>query len=159
MATTERKKQQLRIATLCYRYAYLNAQRLAGRMRRPERIVWGMLQRTMEGDPEENRREHRRIKLTMNATLRATGKHSAAQVHDISGAGLFVVTTRALPLGTSVQVRLGDRQSEVEYLFAGKVVRHGAVHGRPGVGIQFEGVPLELRHGLKDEAPATALFG
>lgn len=157
-STTTNTADQLRIVTLCYRYAFMRARQQMGSLTRSERIIWAVLQRMLEGpagwqtgdEPlspaarHRPQRSHRRMRLGMLGELRLNGQRRAVVVRDISGAGMYLVTPHAVPLDTMVEVRLCHGQ-ETEYIFSCRVVRHGASGEPPGVGLRLLGIPLELR--------------
>jgi hypothetical protein len=87
----------------------------------------------------------------------------SGQARDISGDGMFVLTTAPLPIGARTVVRVTDepaladdgdgaRPPYEQWEFAAEVVRLEAA----GVGLRFVGIPLTLRithRHRDDEAP------
>ena len=109
--TSTSAEDSLRVVTLCYRYAYLRERH--DDLNRAERIIWAVLQSTLEGDPERNRRSHRRMTLQAQASVRLRGIDVPATIYDISGSGMYLETDVRLPVGSRVEVRVGQR-SETE---------------------------------------------
>lgn len=138
-------EDRLRVVTLCYRYAYLRQRQPT--LSRAERIIWGVLQRTLEGDPDRKRRQHRRMQLGAPASIRVRGIAIPALISDISGGGMYLQSDVTLPVGSRVEVRVG-RGGDTEYIFGCTVERRDD----RGLGLSYRGAPLELRRGPHQRA-------
>lgn len=133
---------------LCYRYAYLDARRACGaRLSATEHLQLDLLHHLLDGDPEsaDGRRGHRRFPVLLQATVRLAEESWAGVVLDLSGHGMFLVTQRPVPVGATVQVRLG-RPGEVVYVFTCTVRRGHPRDQLCGLGLSFCSPPLEMRH-------------
>ncbi|MCC6747172.1 MAG: PilZ domain-containing protein [Deltaproteobacteria bacterium] len=155
MGRDTERVDQLRLVTLCYRYASLRSRERSGpSLSRAERIVWAVLQRQLEGDPERSRRAHRRIRLALAAELQHLGAARPIELANISGSGMRVVTDQTLSPGTEVLVRVGDGR-ELEYLFHCTVARQAPDEEGAGLGLRFSRAPVERHPGEADEQAAV----
>lgn len=103
-----------------------------------------MLQRQLQGDPAFGRRAHLRFALEVPAVVKTPQGQFPATVLNLSGGGMYVISTVDAVIGATLQVKIG-RPGEVEYLFT-CVVRHGTRHDHlVGLGLSFSCVPLEIR--------------
>jgi hypothetical protein len=140
---------QLRCVELCYRYAYLEGRRGAGRpLETVEEKELAYLRHLLQGDTPigelHSRRGSRRFPLMVRAVVKTREGWSSALVLNVSGEGMYLLATRHLELGERVQVKLG-RVGEVEYIFTCAVRRSEQHDALCGVGLSFSCVPLEMR--------------
>lgn len=147
---------QLRCVELCYRYAYLEGRRAAGRpLVTVEEKELAYLRHVLQGDTPigelHTRRGSRRFPLLVRAVMKTREGWCSALVLNVSGEGMYLISTRHLSLGDRVQVKLG-RVGEVEYLFTCTVRRSEQHDALTGIGLSFSCVPLEMRHRARSAA-------
>ncbi len=131
---------------LCYRHAYLAKRRSLLQELSPDeetelRKVRGLLEGDLDGP---QRRGHRRFPVRLGATLKGPEGSASAVVLNLSADGLFVVTTRPVELGSTVQLRL-TTPCGVDYLFTCRVVRCERGSLFTGLGLELCCVPVEMR--------------
>jgi hypothetical protein len=141
---------QLKWVELCYRFAYLEGRRAMGRLLDTgEEKELAYLRQVLQGDApfeEHARRSTRRFALLARAAVKGKGGSLATGlVLNISGDGMYVLTTsRQIAVGDTIQVKLGA-MGEVEYLFTCIVTRQEAHEALIGLGLSFCCVPVEMR--------------
>ena len=146
-AVAERQAgEHLKLLELCYRYAFLAGRRAAGlSLSAAHDHELELLSHLFEGDPKHRRRLHRRFPLVLHGVVKTPTGLCSAMVLNLSGHGMYVITTREVEPGETVQVKIG-RPGEVEYLFTCTVVRSTTRNGvTVGLGLSFCCVPLEMR--------------
>lgn len=134
------------VLELCYRHAYLAKRRSLLQQLNPDeeaelRKVRGLLEGDLDGP---QRRGHRRFPVRLGAILRGPGGAASAVVLNLSADGLFVVTTRPVELGSTVQLRVST-PCAVDYLFTCRVVRCESGALFTGLGLELCCVPVEMR--------------
>jgi PilZ domain len=132
---------QLNVVKSCHDYALLHMHDQVGlRLTLAERRMLKGLRRLLEGDTAHHRRHHRRLPLMMPVFLRTRhGEHRATAIN-ISGGGLYVMSSDELPESTTVDLVFGPPRER--YRFTGVVMwtrRRGDLRG---LGIRFSAVPL-----------------
>lgn len=96
-------------------------------------------------------RKYERYPVDIDVAFSHDGKVISGKVHDISVEGMFVRGEEALPVGTETEFILlaGDDSGEIDV--KGKIVRlvtgqkEFAFDNVPGMGVQFDHVPGDLR--------------
>ncbi len=89
----------------------------------------------------ENKRQSHRLHHELPVTYRSVGSFLSDWATDISRGGLFINTSKALPVGTTVRllIQLPDGQLPVD--ITGRVTRvaglDDAPNSAPGMGIEF----------------------
>ncbi len=137
---------QLNVVKSCHDYALLHMHEQVGlRLTPAERRMLKGLSRLLEGDRARHRRHHRRLPIMLPVTLRSRdGEHRATAIN-ISGGGMYVVSTDPLPadplpVSTTVDVVFGPPQER--YRFTGVVTWTRGRGEVQGLGIRFSAVPL-----------------
>lgn len=93
-------------------------------------------------------RRQNRVPISLFVTFRRAEQLSLGHARNLSGMGLFVETSRPLPVGTDTVLHISDPDQGDEWRFAAQVVR--VELGRPGgMGLRFVGIPLALRLGRR----------
>ncbi len=88
-----------------------------------------------------DRRRHRRYPVSVKASLRAASKEASGEIVDMSAGGCVVKSRSAAPIGAEALVKI-SRDARA-YQFPARILWR-----RDGLcGLQFEGVPVELRIG------------
>jgi hypothetical protein len=91
-------------------------------------------------------RRQERVPISLLVTFRRADQSSAGRARNLSGMGLFLETSRPLPVGAQMVVSVGDPDGGDEWRFTAEVVRvELGRHG--GMGLRFVGIPLALRLG------------
>jgi PilZ domain len=144
---SRRSLAYLKLIELCYKYAFLlGRKRLGVRLSPAELQDYESLRQTMQGDPERQRRSHRRFPLKLPAVAKLEqGNLRKALVLNVSGNGMYIACHSAeVRRGDTLQIKLGQ-PDEVEYLFTCEVIR--CVHSGETayLGLSFSCVPLEIR--------------
>jgi len=122
---SRRSLAYLKVVELCYRYAFLlGRKRLGVRLSTTELEDYESLRQTLQGDPERQRRAHRRFPLKLPAVVKLEqGSLRNAVVLNVSGNGMYVACNRAeVRRGDTLQIKLGQ-PNEVEYVFTCEVIR------------------------------------
>lgn len=90
----------------------------------------------MEGDAST--RQHRRIGVNLWVSHESVESFRADQADNLSEGGIFICTSRPLPIGTVVymNVRLGEAD-EAPLHAVGEVVWHREHDGAAGMGVTF----------------------
>lgn len=108
------------------------------------------LQTLLEGSDE--RRACRRIPVKMLITYEAPRAIRTHYIHDLSGGGLFIHTSRPLPIGTGLKMSLVFPSAEREIQAEGVVVWARTTSSREGeelgMGVQFSDIDPEDREFL-----------
>jgi len=146
-SVSRRSWTYLKVVELCYRYAFLLGRKRLGVSLSPTEIeAYESLRQTLQGDPERQRRSHRRFPLKLPAVVRlAQGSLRNAVVLNVSGNGMYITCNRAQARkGDTVQVKLGQ-PDQVEYLFTCQVTRCARNGETTRLGLSFSCVPLEIR--------------
>jgi len=95
----------------------------------------------------DNKREHARIPVSLQVSYLSKGDLQRDLVVNLSPGGLFVHTSKPLPIGTEVDLEVLIAQEETPIHVRDKVIwLRGEGVSPPGMGIQFTGVmgPLLL---------------
>jgi hypothetical protein len=139
---------QLRCIELCYRYAYLEGRRASGRSLDPEEKELAYLRHVLQGDAPigelHTRRGSRRFPLMVRAVVKTREGWCSGLVLNVSGEGMYLLTTKHPEPGEKIQVKLGCF-GEVEYIFTCSVQRIEKHDALVGLGLSFSCVPLEMR--------------
>jgi len=142
---SRRSDDYLKLVEFCFKYALLQGrERMGQRLSEPQIIEYASLRRTLQGDPERQRRAHRRFSVRLPAALKLEQGYCNGQVLNLSANGMYLRSSRGARRGASVQVKLG-RPGEVEYLFTCKVIRCVETEGMFHLGLSLSCVPLEIR--------------
>jgi type IV pilus assembly protein PilZ len=88
----------------------------------------------------DDRRQHPRVPVALKVAYRSTGDLQKDLVTDLSPGGLFVRTSKPLPIGTEVDLEVTIEDSDTPMHVRGRVVWLRQRHGPEGMGIQFTGV-------------------
>jgi hypothetical protein len=132
----------LRLMEFCFQYSFL-----AGRQPRltaSEQERLSGLCRIFQGDDVGGRRDHRRYATYLPALVTSEASQSHSILLNFSGGGLMLATTHDVPIGSMIQVLVGQ-PGRLEYLFNCVVVR--TMHGNrwSGLGCRFITAPIEVR--------------
>ena len=93
--------------------------------------------------PEFAAREHVRRPVQLLVHFQIEGAPpEIGLLRNVSGGGVYVETRRPLPSGCHIALQITDRARGCELRFGVEVVR--AERGR-GMGLRFQGIPLEVR--------------
>ena len=94
----------------------------------------------------DNKREHQRIPVSLQVSYLSKGDLQRDLVVNLSPGGLFVRTSKPLPIGTKVDLEVLIAQEETPIHVRGKVMWLRGDAEAAGMGIQFTGVmgPLLL---------------
>jgi type IV pilus assembly protein PilZ len=88
-----------------------------------------------------NKRQHPRLPVSLKVTYLSRGDLQKDLVTDLSPGGLFVRTSRPLPIGTEVDLEVVLAEADPAFTVRGKVVwLRGVKDKQEGMGIQFTGV-------------------
>jgi hypothetical protein len=152
-ASGDQAMSLLRIVRHCYELALLKARQSAGAsLATSDASRLRDLEQLLEGDPSEHRRRrHQRFPLLLPVLLKSSSGSRNGTLLNIGGSGMFVASEAVIPVGETVQVRLG-KQNEVEYTFPCRVQWVSKNRSSLGMGLSFSGVPLELRRGFQKAA-------
>lgn len=135
----------LKVVELCYKYALLQGrERMGLRLSDPQRVEFASLRQALQGDPERQRRAHRRFPVRLEAAVKLEQGFCNGQVVNLSASGMYLTCTRGARRGSTVQVKLGQ-PGEVEYLFTCNVIRCVEIEETWHLGLSFSCVPLEIR--------------
>jgi len=137
----------------CYEFSYLRARQQAGAQLTPKerRRLNRLFQVFSEPDVMAARR-HRRIPMMIVAEIKdARGHVLCGTVLNLSAGGMFLACKTQLPLGATVQVRVGS-PGQTRYAFSAEVIRD---EGAGMAALRFVGVPLELRYGSYTRSKAV----
>jgi type IV pilus assembly protein PilZ len=88
----------------------------------------------------DDRRHHTRVPVSLKVAYRSKGDLQKDLVIDLSPGGLFVRTSKPLPIGTDVDLEVSLEESDAPIHIRGKVIWLRQRHGPEGMGIQFTGV-------------------
>ena len=88
----------------------------------------------------DDRRQHSRLPVNLKVAYRSKGDLQKDLVTDLSPGGLFVLTSKPLPIGTDVDLEVSLEESDSPIHIRGKVIWLRQRHGPEGMGIQFTGV-------------------
>jgi hypothetical protein len=143
-----------RVVALLYELAFLESRQRAGqKLSPPAQQRCEQLQNQLGGDPGWSRRRHRRLSVMASAMIKTGNRFSRAVVGNMSGGGALVVTTVDLQPGDRLLLKIG--QGEAQYSFP-CVVRRAERSGISSLlGLEFDGIPLEVRYGKRDPEPAA----
>ena len=97
----------------------------------------------------DDKRAHIRIPVSLKVSYRSKGDLQKDLVTDLSPGGLFVRTSKPLPIGTEVDLEVTIADEDPPIHVRGKVIwlRQKAIEG---MGIQFTGVMGEVLAELVD---------
>jgi hypothetical protein len=125
-----------------YDYAYLAGRQNAGVPLSGEEAgrLRGLRAALEYNGPE--RRSHRRQISALPVLLKTSSGIASGFVRNLSGGGMLIQCSEALPVGSRLRARLGST-GETEYTFSCRVVRQETSY----YGLKFEGIPLEIRYG------------
>jgi hypothetical protein len=139
----DKADDDLRIVKLCYSYAVLNGLHHSGQgLTRSQRSEYRGLARLLQGDPQQQRRTHRRIATLLPATLYLDEEKHSGTVLNLSGSGMFVATTLDVAEGSLIRVVV-SRPGKPKYIFLCSV-RHLQTDGpRPGLGLSLSCQPYK----------------
>jgi uncharacterized protein (TIGR02266 family) len=87
-----------------------------------------------------DKRAHQRFPVALKVAYRSKGDLAKDLVTDLSPGGLFVRTSKPLPIGTEVDLEVTIEESDPPMHIRGKVIWLRKRHGPEGMGIQFVGV-------------------
>jgi uncharacterized protein (TIGR02266 family) len=96
---------------------------------------------------KNDKRAHMRMPVSLRVTYLSTGDLQKDLVTDLSPGGLFVRTSKPLPIGTEVELEVCIADEDPPMHVRGKVIwLRGKKGPHEGMGIQFTGVvgPLLL---------------
>ena len=88
----------------------------------------------------DDKRQHARIPVSLAVSYPSRGDLQKDLVTDLSPGGLFVRTSKPLPIGTEVDLEVTLDDADVPMHVRGKVIWLRQRHGPEGMGIQFTGV-------------------
>src|SRR5437667_10353495 len=88
----------------------------------------------------DDRRQHQRVPVALKVAYRSKGDLQNHLVTDLSPGGLFVRTSKPLPIGTEVDLEVTIEDQEPPMHVRGKVIWLRQKQGPEGMGIQFTGV-------------------
>jgi type IV pilus assembly protein PilZ len=88
----------------------------------------------------DDKRQHPRVPVAFKVAYRSKGDLQKDLVTDLSPGGLFVRTSKPLPIGTEVDLEVSLDDADVPMHVRGKVIWLRQRHGPEGMGIQFTGV-------------------
>ncbi len=92
-------------------------------------------------DERDNKREHVRLPVSLRVTYLNRGELSRDLVTDLSPGGLYVRTTKPLPIGTEIDLEVFVTDEDLPMHVRGKVIWLRRPPGpHEGMGIQFTGV-------------------
>ena len=132
---------QLNVVKSCHDYALLHMHDQVGlRLTPAERRMLVGLKRLLEGDAARHRRQHRRLPLSLPVILRTRDGEHRGTVINISGGGMYVMSTDGIAEGTTVDLVIGPPRER--YRFTGVVMWTRNRGGQSGLGIRFSAVPL-----------------
>ena len=93
----------------------------------------------------DDRRQHLRVAVALRCDYLSRGDLQKDLVTDISPGGLFVRTSKPLPIGTDVDLEVHISDEETPLHVRGRVVWLRSARGpHEGMGIQFTGVMGEV---------------
>ena len=98
------------------------------------------------------KRQHPRMVVSLKVSYLSKGDLVRDLVTDVSPGGLFVRTSKPLPIGTAVDLEVLVESDETPMHVRGKVVWLREARGAEGMGIQFTGVMGEVLAELVKEA-------
>jgi len=98
------------------------------------------------------KRRHERMVVSLKVSYLSKGDLRRDLVTDLSPGGLFVRTTKPLPIGTAVDLEVLVENDESPMHVRGKVIWLRQGRGAEGMGIQFTGVMGEVLAELVKEA-------
>ncbi len=115
-------------------------------LNRREMGTLGRIQPRQVARVATERRAVPRIGASVGVRLRDAALDVAllGQANNLNHTGVFVLLDGLPPLGSALEVELVLPSVLVPLQARGVVVRHGAVDGRPGVGIRFTWISAEL---------------
>ncbi|HUA01835.1 MAG TPA: response regulator [Candidatus Aquilonibacter sp.] len=105
------------------------------------------LMRVSEDSIEREARRFSRVKLQCNVAIECESKRLTGTTLDISLGGLFVRSSQALPVGSSVVVKLEIRPGQAPLRFGARVVR---VSGEDCMGLQIDSVNNDDHRALQE---------
>jgi len=88
----------------------------------------------------DNKRQHERIPVTLKVSYPSKGDLQRDIVTDISPGGLFVRTSKPLPIGTEIDLEVVVADEDPPISVRGKVVWVRSLQEKEGMGIQFTGI-------------------
>jgi Tfp pilus assembly protein PilZ len=138
----------LRIVKLCYMYAsFLYLQKAGLPLSRQEKYQMTSLERLLVGDPLCQKRQHRRISTLLPATLKIDTEIYTGIVHNISGSGMYVASSKEVTVGKQVAVEL-HRPGQPKYIFTCTVQRQELAYTSSkepfGLGLKFCSMPTKV---------------
>ncbi len=132
---------QLNVVKSCHDYALLHMHDQVGlRLTPAERRMLKGLKRLLEGDAARHRRAHRRLPLMLPVTLRTREQEHRGTAINVSGGGMYVMSSAELAEGTTVDLVIGPPRER--YRFTGVVMWTRNRRSATGLGIRFSAVPL-----------------
>jgi hypothetical protein len=135
----------LKMVELCYRYAYLKGRKDLGmELTQQDEETYTSLRQMLQGDPERQRRAHRRFPLRLPAVVKSGRALCNGLLLNLSASGMYLACSREADRGSTVQIKVGQ-PDEVEYLFTCKVVRCIRNQDNYYLGLSFSCIPIEMR--------------
>jgi uncharacterized protein (TIGR02266 family) len=92
----------------------------------------------------DDKRQHNRIPVSLKVAYGSRDDLRKDLVTDLSPGGLFVRTSKPLPIGTEIDLEVTIAEADLPMHIRGKVVWLRQKHGPEGMGIQFTGVMGEV---------------
>jgi type IV pilus assembly protein PilZ len=92
----------------------------------------------------DDKRQHTRIPVALKVAFGSRDDLQRHLVTDLSPGGLFVRTSKPLPIGTEVDLEVTIAETDLPMHIRGKVVWLRQKHGPEGMGIQFTGIMGEV---------------
>jgi hypothetical protein len=143
---TDQINSLMRVVKFCYEYSFLRGRKQAGLvLSKQEEIQLTNLAQLLEEKGPHAKRSHKRMPVLLPVVLKTSAGLRQATMLNISGNGMYVATSEHLEQGAKIQVRVG-KIGQVEYSFPCCVKRVASENGG-GVGLQIDGIPLEVRFG------------
>jgi type IV pilus assembly protein PilZ len=87
-----------------------------------------------------DKRHHQRVGVSLKVNYPSKGDLQKDLVTDLSPGGLFIRTSKPLPIGTEVDLEVTVASEDPPITVRGKVVWMRPQGGKEGMGIQFTGI-------------------
>jgi hypothetical protein len=147
---------QMRVVGLLYGAAYLEGRTNAGLpLSRADEKRLAELRELLAGDTNAGRRRHRRVASSQPALIKIGARYLPALILNMSAGGFLLASSVKVEAGQRVQVKVGSAEV-VEYHFPCEVRHVYRPRGAYYLGLAFNSIPLEVRHGGTEveETPA-----
>src|SRR5262245_10630196 len=89
---------------------------------------------------DHNKREHARVPVNLKVTYPSKGDLQRDLITDVSSGGLFIRTSKPLPIGTDVDLEVTVATEDPSINVRGRVVWLRSTPNKEGMGIQFTGI-------------------